>query len=94
MPVLTMPCGGCLDDVRVVIVTDGSGRPAAESLLSATVKARMPSNGKRGAGHVPAHDVQADATLDADGALLLWECPLCGYADSTYADEDTRRALT
>lgn len=93
MSVVRTTCSSCFIDVQVVIVTDGSDRPAVESLLAASVKARIPSNGKRGSLHVPAHEVRTEATLDADGTLLLWECPSCGYADSTYADKATREAL-
>lgn len=59
-------------------------------ILTATI----PSNGKRGAGHVPAHEVTEDFGFDTEGVLALWECPGCGYADSTYVDPAMRADLT
>lgn len=49
------------------------------------VTAVVPSNGKRGSLHVPAHTVIGDVLFDAsddDGDLGMWDCPACGYADS------------
>lgn len=45
--------------------------------------AKVPSNGKRGSLHVPAHNVSVDLDGD-DGDLVTWDCPwpTCGYADS------------
>lgn len=74
-----MQCGGCLTEVKV-------------DLDAQTVTARIPSNGKRGAGHVPAHDAVTEGHSDED--LMYWECPACGYADSTYTDAETRKALS
>lgn len=45
-----------------------------------TVSATVPSNGRRGSLHVPAHRVEAD--LYGDDDLLQWECPACEHADS------------
>lgn len=44
------------------------------------VSAKVPSNGKRGALHVPAHEVTGDLWGDDD--MLEWDCPRCGYGDS------------
>jgi len=79
MTVLRLPCSGCMETVRV-------------NLDAARVTARKPSNGVRGAKHVPAHDVVEEITFH--GGLAEWDCPLCGHADSTYEDDDVRAALT
>lgn len=46
------------------------------------VRVTIPSNGVRGAKHVPAHEEVGMVTTDEQGYLLLWDCPACGYADS------------
>lgn len=60
---------------------------------SVTVTAVTPSNGKRGALHIPAHaatgDVYVDATYGED--LLMWDCPACGAADSLDVTQDGAR---
>lgn len=72
-------CAACFVPVRVNVDT-------GEAIAS------IPSNGKRGAGHVPAHSASTCGSFD--GTLILWDCPACGYADSTYADEADRKALS
>jgi len=62
---ITTTCSGCSEEVKV-------------AAYEATVQ--VPSNGKRGSLHVPAHKVVADVYDDGD--LLTWDCPACGYADS------------
>ena len=64
-------CSGCRIDVRVNILR-GSG----------TVTATVASNGKRGSAHVPAHDVDGPAWVEDTTGLVMWDCPVCGYADS------------
>lgn len=71
-------CGDCMAVVKV-------------DVDAGTATARIASNGKRGALHVPAHDATTQGTFD--GTLILWECPVCGYADSTYASAANRRTL-
>lgn len=73
-------CSGCTEPVRV-------------NLHRGTATMRVPSNGKRGSLHVPAHDAVADVIIDADGDLAMWDCPVCGYADSVYADPEVRADL-
>jgi hypothetical protein len=80
MPVKT-ECASCFIAVRV-------------NLDTGEVTARIPSNGKRGALYVAPHTATTQGTLDADQTLLLWECPACGYADSTYVDPEVREALS
>lgn len=92
--IVTLPCSGCAEEFRLIIVTDGTDLPVAESMIFAVVKMQAPSNGLRGKNHVPAHEVQSVAALDTGGDLLLWDCPRCGYADSTYADKSARDALS
>jgi hypothetical protein len=46
----------------------------------AKVTALIPSNGKRGSLHVPAHMVSSDLYGDED--LYEWDCPACEHADS------------
>jgi len=77
---VTTTCSGCAADVRVDV--DGG-----------TATVRVPSNGKRGSLHVPAHDVVADVVVADD--LAMWDCPVpsCGYADSVYATAELRRVL-
>lgn len=49
-----------------------------------TVTMRVPGNRVRGKGHVPAHTVTAEATVDQVTELVMWDCPFpgCGYAES------------
>lgn len=59
-----------------------------------TLTATIPSNGLRGSNRVEARKVVEDVHYaDSDADLVLWDCPRCGYADSTYADPATRKAL-
>ena len=51
-------------------------------LDAGVVRATIPSNGRRGSLHVPAHDVEADLTVDEGTDLIMWDCPACGHADS------------
>lgn len=67
------PCSGC-------------GEPLALNVATLVVTMRVPSNGKRGSLHVPAHDVTAEAV--EVGPLIEWDCPLCGYADSEEVEVD------
>lgn len=64
------------------VVCDCSGCNAEFDLdtVALTVTMRVPSNGKRGAGHVVAHRVAAEA-VEYNG-LVEWDCPTCGYAES------------
>lgn len=79
-PIVRTTCSDCSIAVRV-------------NLDTGVVTARIPSNGKRGSLHVPAHDETTQGSLDSDETLLLWDCPACGYADSTYADDQMRKEL-
>ena len=72
-------CAACFIPVRVNVDT-------GEAI------ATIPSNGKRGAGHVPAHSKSTYGSFD--GHLILWDCPGCGYADSTYAGGQARKQLS
>lgn len=72
-------CAECFAAVRV-------------DLDAGTATARIPSNGRRGSLHVPAHAASTEGTFT--DVLFLWECPACGYADSTYTDPDMRRELS
>lgn len=66
-------CSNC----RVNLVIDD------ETTLGGTiVRAQVPSNGKRGSLHVPAHEEVTDAWSDDSGSLIQWDCPVCEYADS------------
>lgn len=71
-------CSEC--GVKVTLDFDNGGATAT-----------VPSNGVRGRRHVPAHEATTETMVD--GELFLWECPVCGYADSTYHDPETRKAL-
>lgn len=71
-------CSGCSEPVKVDV--DGG-----------VATMRVPSNGKRGSLHVPAHDVTADVLIDSDDTLAMWDCPRCEYADSVYATAALRR---
>lgn len=66
--IIRTECSGCWANVRV-------------NRDTAVVTSRVPSNGKRGSLHVPAHDVTSDV-LNDDGDLVTWDCPVCEYADS------------
>lgn len=80
MSVVRKDCSGCMEPFRL----------DTETLV---VTMQVPSNGMRGAKHVPAHTVSAEATVSRMD-MIEWECPRCGYAESEYADDETRRALT
>lgn len=68
--------------MATLIKNDCSGCAGAFTLNKSTLVVTMtvPSNGKRGDGHVPAHTVTADA-VEVDG-LVMWDCPRCEYAES------------
>lgn len=74
-------CSGCMEPFRLNTVTG-------------IVTMMVPSNGIRGAGHKPAHEVTTEATLDRAQTLLLWDCPRCGYAESEYEDDEIRDEMT
>lgn len=79
MTVLKNECSGCGGDFAIDTDT---------FVITMTV----PSNGRRGQGHVSAHQVTADGY--SDGTLIMWECPICEYSDSVYQDADVRKELT
>jgi hypothetical protein len=78
---VTKPCSGCMEDFTLDVDTG-------------VITMRVPSNGKRGALHVPAHDVATEAVLAPDGVLVTWECPRCGYSESEYEDPAVRAEMT
>lgn len=81
MAIVTKDCSGCMN-------------PFILNTKTLTVTMAVPSNGLRGAKHVPAHKISTNA---ADcGDLIEWDCPLpgCGYAESEYADDETRKELS
>lgn len=82
MAIVKENCSGCMEAFRLDTETG-------------TVTMTVPSNGKRGSLHVPTHQVTTMAVLDRGNDLLLWDCPFpgCGYAESVYADDETRAAL-
>lgn len=53
-----------------------------------TVTVQVPSNGRRGEGHVPAHQEVRDLDgidwddEDEEPVVIYWTCPVCQYADS------------
>lgn len=72
--------------------------PVKVNVDALTITVRVPSSGARGGAKsgkdfVPARTVTEFASLDSDGTLVLWDCPVCGYADSTYASAAMRKAL-
>lgn len=75
MDTVTAQCSGCGEDFTLDRETGA-------------VTMRVPSNGRQGRLHVPAHDVTTEAF--SDGTLLLWECPRCGYAESEYERDEDR----
>ena len=77
--VVRTECAECFAPVRVNVDT---------GMVSAT----MPSNGQRGRAYVGPHPVESQGSYD--GTLILWDCPVCGYADSTYADAQMRKELS
>lgn len=77
---VTTECSGCMEPVSV-------------DIDAGLATMHVPSNGRRGSLHVPAHDVTAEVSIDADGVLALWDCPRCEYADSVYADPAMREVL-
>lgn len=80
MAIVKKDCSGCMESFRLNTTT---------GIVTMTV----PSNGRRGSLHVPAHDVTTEATLDRVETLLLWDCPRCGYAESEYEDDEIRKAM-
>jgi hypothetical protein len=70
--VILTTCSACAADVTL-------------DLEVGTATVTVPSNGRRGALHVPAHDVVTDVHGDTDDLVLVtWECPVpsCEHADS------------
>lgn len=79
--VVETTCSGCMREVTV-------------DLAAGSVTMRVPSNGKRGSLHVPAHDAVSEVTFD--DTLAHFECPAedCDYEDSVYIDPQVREDLT
>lgn len=77
--------------VRTECAGDGCGLKVVVYVEQERVHVMVPSNGRRGSLHKPAHTVKVDASDDGD--LTMWDCPVCGYADSVYSDPATRKAL-
>lgn len=65
--IIKTTCSGCMADVKIDVENE-------------KVHVVVPSNGRRGSLHIPAHTVSSD--LYGDDDLLQWECPACEYADS------------
>lgn len=82
MAIIKNDCSGCMEPF--VLDTD-----------NLTVTMKVPANGLRGSKHVPAHKVTAEVSVSRMD-MFEWECPFpgCGYAESEYADDETRYALT
>ena len=79
MTLLITTCSGCMGSVKV-------------DTEAGTATGRVKSNGVRGQNHKPAHNVTVD--LEMGDVLGHYECPIgCGYLDSVYLDDATRRAL-
>lgn len=74
-------CSGCMEPVKV-------------DIDNGVATMQVPSNGRRGSLHVPAHEVTADVMIDSDDTLAMWECPRCDYSDSVYATAALRRELS
>jgi hypothetical protein len=81
MTIVKNECSGCFEQYRL-------------DTKALTLTMVVPSNGKRGKGHVPAHEVVAEVDYEHGGELLGWECPICGYADSEYVNDEMRRMWT
>ena len=87
MSIVKNECSQCFEEFRL----------NTETLV---VTMTMPSNGRAKAGwgaagkHVPAHEVTAEVDYEHGGELLGWECPICGYADSEYVNDEMRRMWT
>lgn len=65
--IIKTTCSGCMIDVKIDVENE-------------VVTALIPSNGRRGSLHIPAHEVSSDLYGDED--LLQWDCPACEHADS------------
>ncbi|KQP62913.1 hypothetical protein [Nocardioides sp. Leaf285] len=92
---VSLPCSGCMEPFEMLVLSAGEGGASVvDTLRSATVTMAVPANGVRGRGHQAAHEVRAEAEVDATGTLLVWDCPRCGYADSVYADPQVRASLS
>ena len=78
--VIRTECASCFQPVTIGVERE-------------VLTSRIPSNGKRGSLYVAPHTVEAEITVNDESGLVLWDCPVCGYADSSYADPATRKAL-
>jgi hypothetical protein len=70
----TVDCQGT-EDVRCDATWQWVEREAGDLIY------RKPSNGLRGARHVPLRQEPVEA-VTTDDYLWLFECPFCGYAES------------
>jgi len=61
--------------------------PTKVNIDRGTVEVKVPSNGKRGSLHVPAHVLTTEAWT-TDDYLFTYDCPACGYADSVTEDQE------
>jgi hypothetical protein len=71
---ITSECSGCME-------------PFTLNRTTLVVTMTVPSNGRRGSLHMPAHVVATDAAVGSLG-LIEWDCPRCGYAESEYQEQD------
>ena len=92
-------CPACLARMKELGVTAAMNDAVCENCLcsynysriNGTAVFHIPSNGQRGQGYRPAHDVTVQGTNDGD--LWHFECPMCGYDNSQYTDADAYREL-
>lgn len=70
-------CSGCREDVTL------RGTGSFADIATVTVKGEG-----RGSLRVQPKTLIADVVVDGDEALLMWDCPACGYADSYDLTQD------
>jgi hypothetical protein len=75
-----------LDLTKVVTQCSGCHARTLLNVEVGTAAVQIPSNGKRGSLHVPAHTVST-SLWTTDDYLWMWDCPACEYADSWTEDE-------
>jgi hypothetical protein len=73
---------------KVEVNCSGCNTVTKLDLVNGTATLTVPSNGKRGRLHVPAHQAVATVWYTDGTDLAMWECPLCGYADSWVEYDD------
>ena len=69
MAAISIPCSNCAEILLL-------------SIDNGIINGTRVSNGLRGSKHIPKSVLPSDISEDPESDLIMWDCPLCGYADS------------